>query len=127
MDFQKLPNGARVIYSDGSREEIRDGIFVRRNANGRVIERRRARGSDLARMRAFSSQTTTQSPRAAPVAKSRAVKATYRGRNVEILYANGWREEIKSGRFTLTDKYGRVVASRRATKSDIDRLNRFKK
>jgi hypothetical protein len=54
------------------------------------------------------------------------VKATYRGRNVEILYANGWQEEIKSGRFTLTDKYGRVVSSRRATQEDIDRLNRFR-
>lgn len=127
VGFEKLSNGARVIYSDGSREEIRDGNFSRTNANGRIVERRSARGSDLARMRAYFSQTATKSQKAAPVVKSRAVKATYRGRNVEILYANGWREEIKSGRFTLTDKYGRVVTSRRATPADVDRLNRFRK
>lgn len=126
VDVQKLSNGARVTYSDGSRDEIKDGNFLRTDAKGRIVERRRARGSDLARMRTYFSQTPPKPRKAAPVVQSRAVKATYRGRNVEILYANGWQEEIKSGRYMLTDKYGRVVSSRRTTQEDIDRLNRFR-
>ena len=127
VDVQKLSNGARVIYSDGSREEITNGNFSRTNANGHVVERRRARGSDLARMRALFSKTKPDAAKSPSAVKSRAVKATYRGQNVDILYANGWREQITSERFTLTDKYGRVVTSRRATQDDVTRLNRFRK
>lgn len=127
VKVQKLTNGARVIYSDGSREEIVDGNFSHMNAVGRIVENRRARGSDLARMRAYFSRTPPRAEESAPVVKSRAVNATYRGQDVDILYANGWREQIKSGRFMLTDKYGRVVTSRRATQADRYRLNRFKR
>ena len=127
VGVQKLSNGARVTYSDGSREEITNGNFSRTNENGRVVERRRARGSDLARMRAYFSQAIPRIEETPPVVKSRAVKATYRGQNIEILYANGWREEITSGLFTLTDKYGRVVTSRLATQDDRYRLNRFRR
>lgn len=124
---QRLSNGARVTYSDGSREEIRDGNFFRTQANGQVVERRRALGRDLAHMRSVFSRAAPRAEKATPVINSRAAKATYRGQNVEILYANGWREEIASGRFTLTDKYGRVVTSRSATQADRTRLNRFRK
>ena len=104
-----------------------NGNFARIDARGRVVEKRRARGSDLARMRAIFAQAVPQTEKSPPAINSRAVKATYRGKNVDILYANGWREQITSGRFTLTDKYGRVVASRRATRDDIVRLNRFRR
>ena len=124
---RQLANGAQVIYNDGSREEIVNGNFSRIDARGRVVEKRRARGSDLARMRAIFAQAVPQTEKSPPAINSRAVKATYRGKNVDILYANGWREQITSGRFTLTDKYGRVVASRRATRDDIVRLNRFRR
>ncbi len=127
VTVRKLANGAQVIYNDGSREEIVNGNFSRIDARGRVVEKRRARGSDLARMRAFFAQAVPQTEKSPSAVNSRAVKATYRGKNVDILYANGWREQITSGRFTLTDKYGRVVTSRRATQDDIDRLNRFRR
>ncbi|MEP1929910.1 MAG: hypothetical protein ABJI96_00500 [Paracoccaceae bacterium] len=124
---EKLANGARIFFSDGSQEEIRDGQFVRTDPSGRVVDRRRARGSDLARMRALYGGQKTQSGIAQTTVNSRALKATYRGKNVEILYSNGWREEISSGRYKLIDQYGRAAASRRATQADRNRLNRFRK
>ena len=123
---QKLGNGARIFFSDGTREEIRNGQYVRLDRNGRVLERRRAQSSDLARARALIGGQGTKVETAPSGVKSRAVKATYRGNNVEILYANGWREEISSGRYILTDQYGRTVASRSATQKDRNRLNRFR-
>ncbi|WP_415404055.1 hypothetical protein [Tateyamaria sp. SN3-11] len=123
---QKLGNGARIFYSDGSREEIQNGQYVRSDRNGRVLERRRAQSSDLARVRALVGGQGAKVETAPSGVKSRAVKAIYRGNNVQILYANGWREEISSGRYKLTDQYGRTVTSRRATQIDRNRLNRFR-
>ena len=123
----KLANGARITFSDGSREEIRNGQFVRTDRNGSVLERRRARSSDLARMRALFGGQKPQTDKVPTGVNARAVKATYRGQNVEILYSNGWREEISWGRYRLIDQYGRAAASRRATQLDRKRLNRFRK
>lgn len=127
VKVQKVANGALIQFSDGSREEIRNGQFVRTNRNGDVVERRRARSSDLVRMRALFGGQKPQSDVTPKGVNSRAVKATYRGQNVEILYSNGWTEEISSGRYNLADQYGRIVASRRATQADRTRLNRFRK
>ena len=124
---QKLANGARITFSDGSREEIRNGQFVRTDRNGSVLERRRARSSDLARMRALFGGQKPQTDKVPIDVNARAVRATYRGQNVEILYSNGWREEISWGRYRLIDQYGRAAASRRATQLDRKRLNRFRK
>jgi len=126
VNAQKLGNGARIFFSDGTRVEIRDGQYLRLDRNGRVLERRRARSSDLARARALVGGQGAKIETAPSGVKSRAVKATYRGNNVQILYANGWREEISSGRYSLTDQYGRTVTSRRATQKDRNRLNRFR-
>ncbi len=126
VKVQKLGNGARIFFSDGSREEIRNGRYVRLDRNGRVLERRRARSSDLARVRALTGGQGKIVEAAPSGVKSRAVRATYRGNNAEILYANGWREEISSGRYSLMDQYGRTVSSRRATQKDRNRLNRFR-
>lgn len=123
---QKLGDGARIFFSDGSREEIRNGRYVRIGPNGRVLERRRARGSDLGRVRALIGGKETKLESVPSRVQSRAVRATYRGKNVEILYANGWREEITRGRYSLVDKYGRNVTSRRATQNDRTRLDRFR-
>jgi hypothetical protein len=116
-----------VFFSDGSWEEVRSGLFTHTDRNGQVRERRPARGSDLARLRAYFGGHQPQTATDPPKINSRAVKAIYRGRNIEILYANGWRELIEFGRFRLVDQYGRVVASRSATQADRTRLNRFRK
>lgn len=123
---QKLSNGARITFSDGSREEIRDGEFMRTDGRGRIVEKRRARGSDLARIRAFFGGRKAVSETAPAQVNSRAVRATYRGRNIDILYANGWVEQIASGRYRIIDQFGRVVTNRRATPEDRKRLNRFR-
>lgn len=127
----KLANGARVTFSDGSITEISNGQFRRINASGRVVERRRAQGTDVARMRAYfesmASKTTTPTPKPAPKVNAPAVRAFYRGQNIEIVYANGWREMVSFGQYSLTDQFGRSVASRKATQADITRLNQYRK
>ena len=125
--IEKLSNGARIIFSDGSHEEIRNGQFARTNRNGQVVERRSARGSDLARMRALLGDRNATVEKAPSGINSRAVKATYRGRNIDILYSNGWREQVSSGRYNLIDQFGRVITSRRASQADRTRLSRFRK
>ncbi|MCT7374187.1 hypothetical protein [Chelativorans salis] len=44
--------------------------------------------------------------------------------NVEVQYSNGMREEIRGGRYEMTDAQGRVIINRPATESDHTRLLR---
>jgi hypothetical protein len=45
---------AEVVYPDGWKEEIHDGIFELRDPDGRKVMERRATAADIARMRALS-------------------------------------------------------------------------
>jgi hypothetical protein len=44
--------------------------------------------------------------------------------NVEVQYSNGMREEIRDGRYEMTDVQGRIIINRPATESDYARLLR---
>jgi hypothetical protein len=44
------------------------------------------------------------------------------GGNIEIVYPDGWKEELENGIFELKDPSGRTVIERRATSEDIARL-----
>ncbi len=52
---------------------------------------------------------------------SRGVKRKGRG-NVELVYPEGFREEISNGRYVMRDAQGRTIISRRATDGDRSRL-----
>ena len=123
---ERLQNGARVTFSDGSMSEIIGDRFRRTDSSGRVLERRKAKGSDASRMRAYFESTQSASKSKSPKVESQAVRAYYRGRDIEIHYANGWTEAVTRGQYFLRDQFSRIVASRRATQSDITRLERFR-
>ena len=123
---ERLQNGARVTFSDGSMSEIIGDRFRRTDSSGRVLERRKAKGSDASRMRAYFESTQPASKSKSPKVDSQAVRAYYRGRDIEIHYANGWTEAVTRGQYVLRDQFSRIVASRRATQSDITRLERFR-
>ena len=123
---ERLQNGARVTFSDGSMSEIIGDRFRRTDSSGRVLERRKAKGSDASRMRAYFESTQPASKSKSPKVESQAVRAYYRGRDIEIHYANGWTEAVTRGQYVLRDQFSRIVASRRATQSDITRLERFR-
>jgi hypothetical protein len=44
------------------------------------------------------------------------------GGNIEIVYPDGWKEELENGIFELKDPAGRTVIERRATREDVARL-----
>jgi hypothetical protein len=47
------------------------------------------------------------------------------GRDLKLLYANGWREEIVKGRYVLRDEDNRLVVDRIATAEDYSRLQDY--
>jgi hypothetical protein len=49
-------------------------------------------------------------------------KIEVEGGNIEIVYPNGWKEELENGRYELRDPSGRTVVERPATAEDIARL-----
>jgi hypothetical protein len=49
-------------------------------------------------------------------------KIEVEGNSIEIVYPDGWKEELENGIFELKDPSGRTVIERRATRRDIARL-----
>jgi hypothetical protein len=50
------------------------------------------------------------------------VKFESTSNSVEVIYSNGWKEEIENGRYERKNPSGRTVEERRATQADADRL-----
>ena len=119
--IEASPSGIEIRYADGTRERIRQGRYQRRDAQGRVVENRRATGADVSRLRALAQSATIESVAAeADAAPTRSVSAD--GRQAEVSYANGWAERIRDGRYELIDPYGRTVVRRPATAEDRARV-----
>jgi hypothetical protein len=49
-------------------------------------------------------------------------KIEVEGGKIEIVYPDGWKEELENGIFELKDPSGRTVIERRATREDVARL-----
>lgn len=47
MKFETYPNGLEVVFADGTKIEIQDGRYERKNAAGRTVEERRATQADV--------------------------------------------------------------------------------
>ncbi len=117
--------GVEVRYSDGTKEEIENGRYERKNAQNRTVEERPATGADVTRLRSLANSVTIDSVRASGNAGtdgSRPSKVERRGKNIEVRYTNGWKEEIEGGRYELKDPYNRTVVERPATAKDVQRL-----
>ncbi len=57
-----------------------------------------------------------------PIRFGRVERARVRGRDIEVRYTDGWREEIEKGSYTLKNARGRTVVSRPARSTDFSRL-----
>lgn len=117
-------SGIEVTLSDGSRIEIEDGRFERKDAAGRTIEERPATRRDYARLQ--QAGTASGGGRIGPNGSIRGggtvAKLETNGRNIEVTYSDGWKEEIEAGRYELKDASGRTVIQRPARPSDRARL-----
>ena len=115
-------SGIEIYYADGSREEIENGVYERKNTNGKTIEKRRAKGADISRLRAISEGVSIRSVRQGSANQSAVQNVERSGRSIEVTYANGWSEEISNGQYKLVDSYDRTVVMRPATRKDRSRL-----
>lgn len=107
-----------VRLADGTRIEIDDGIFERRDASGRVVERRRATQRDYSLLKQAGVGNG-----AAKGTRGKVAQIRLRGEDLEVIYSDGWHEAIRSGRYELTDPLDRTVIRRRAKQSDYERLS----
>ena len=98
-----------ATFSDGSRVEIENGRFERKDANGRTVEEpRQATAADLERLRVGNGRSGQERSGGGIVAK-----AEVEGGNIEVTYTDGWKEEIEGGRYELKD--ARTEPDRRGT------------
>ena len=107
-----------ATFSDGSRVEIENGRFERKDANGRTVEERQATAADLERLRVGNGRSGQERSGGGIVAK-----AEVEGGNIEVTYTDGWKEEIEGGRYELKDALNRTVVERPAKASDRQRLS----
>ncbi|MGB7262333.1 MAG: hypothetical protein WBC68_09690 [Albidovulum sp.] len=127
LRIEIVNGGVRLRYSDGSREEIRNGQYQRKSATGRTLERRPARGSDIAHVRSLADRTDVLDQADSTDKTARAVMVTGTDPDIDVLFSNGWRERIDNGRYILTDQFGRAVVNRQAKSDDQIRLKKYRK
>ncbi|PTM81453.1 hypothetical protein [Cereibacter johrii] len=115
---------------DGSRIEIENGRFEMKNPAGRTIVERPATPADvrlLERARQGATLASARKPQAAPARRGAGgggvvAKLEISGRNIEVTYSDGWKEEIENGRYELKDDLNRTVIERPARRADRERL-----
>ncbi|MGV6848440.1 MAG: hypothetical protein ACWA5A_08685 [Marinibacterium sp.] len=110
-----------IVYRDGTREEIRNGIYSKRSGNGAEVTRRQATNTDWQRLKTLARQVRKM-PRSYDRGDSPVSQAIRQGRDMEIAYADGWVERVAKGRYVLTDPNGNTVAHRAVRFGDIDRM-----
>lgn len=115
--------GIEIRYSDGFREEISGGTYVVRDNKGRSVIKRRAKGSDISRLKAIASRVSIRSVIRGTPTHDDVEEVTRKAKDLSVRYANGWTERISGTSYQLIDPYARTVALRAVTRSDRDRLN----
>ncbi|WP_245749761.1 hypothetical protein [Palleronia marisminoris] len=110
--------GFEVTLQDGSRIEIEGGWFERKDASGRTVEERLATAADVAQYAGASPRPDTDRSGGGIV-----TKAEREGTKWEVMYSDGWKEEIEAGRYELKDALNRTVVERPATEADLERLS----
>lgn len=104
-----LKSGLRRVYGDGREERISGGVYERRNAAGRVTERRAATSADRQRLASLQGKGLA------------AVVDVSPGR-VTVTDRAGWREEFRGSTYRLIDPRGNLVTRRGITRKDIAHL-----
>ncbi len=114
-------NGIEVENSDGSRIEIENGRYERKDASGRTVEERPATQADVDRLQ----MAARESRPVRRIAVGQVSRVERSSRGLEVLYATGWREELENGRYELKDPNGNTVVERVATPGDMARMDRL--
>jgi hypothetical protein len=109
-----------VTFADGTRQEIENGRFEQKNAQGRTVVERPATPADADRLQALAQGTAAIMPALAPGGGPTRVEIA--GSDIEVTHADGWREEIEQGRYELKDPENNTVVERAATSADRSRL-----
>ena len=124
-------NGIEVTYADGTKEEIENGVYERKDAAGRTVEERPATQADIDRLAAVAGGAPTggTAPGGSGATTgerefrlSDGTKIEVFGDKIEVTYGDGWKEEIEAGRYELKDPAGNTVVERPATAADRNRL-----
>lgn len=118
-------SGVKIRYADGGREEIENGRYELRDPSGRRVERRTAKGSDIARLKAVSTRVSIRSVTRRDARQDDVQSVRTSGNSIRVTYANGWIENISGGTYRLIDPYERTVATRPATRMDRSRLQKL--
>ncbi len=117
-------SGVKIRYADGGREEIENGKYELLDPSGRRVERRTAKGSDIARLKAVSTRVSIRSVTRNDARQQNVRSVRSSGNSIQVTYANGWIEVISGGTYRLIDPYERAVATRPATRTDLSRLKK---
>jgi hypothetical protein len=118
-------NNIEVKFSDGTKIEIENGRYERKNAAGRTVEQRAATPADRAALQALSvsprvpSSTTTPPPADGTV---RPVEIEHKVNGIEVEFSDGTKIEIENGRYERKNAAGRTVEERPATAADLAAL-----
>ena len=121
---QTTSGGIEIVYADGSVEEIANGRYLRRDIDSRRVEERYATGADVARLRAIGNALAVPArTRAGDEGGDRPRRIERDGADIEVTYANGWREAVEAGRYLMKDRFNRTVVNRPATAEDRARLD----
>lgn len=107
-------SSVQITYLDGSREEVDQGIYERKNTAGRTVEERAATPADLARLGALAQAFEA----ANPIDDSPVVEVERIGTSLELKFADGSKVEIAGGIYELKDTNNRTILERAATPED---------
>ena len=111
-------------FADGTKIEIENGVFERKDATGRTIEERPATARDRALLASAHGQGGTAAAPGRDHNRGGGVVAKFESDStgIEVTYTDGWKEEIENGRYELKDSHNNTVIERVATNSDYARL-----
>jgi hypothetical protein len=107
-----------VTFADGTKQEIENGRFQQKNAAGRTVGERPATREDFKQLTAAAGAGAS----IGMSVRSKGSSIEVSGHGIEVTHADGWKEEIESGRYEMKDPNNNTVVERSATSEDRSRL-----
>ena len=107
-----------MTFTDGSSEEIENGVYERKDASEDTIEERIATAEDLSRLTALANDFIA----ALPPIDSAVVEVEREAGKIEVKYADGSSEEIENGVYERKNASDQKLLERPATDADIARI-----
>ena len=113
-----LGSGIDIRYTDGSRDEIKSGIFERKNTSGDTVEQRAATPTDFDRLMdiatGYKAEVTTQNAMVVDIQVADA--------SIDVLYDDGTRESLDGGLYEIRDADNKIIFECAAMAEDSARL-----